>query len=100
MKYTNEITKKMVLDYENGVSVTDLADQLGTTERSIRAKLASLGLYKKKEYTNKLGQAPVKKEEYVDRIAKILQVNVELLDSLEKANKNVLKLIEAALKIE
>jgi hypothetical protein len=55
-------------------------------------------VYKRKEYTNKQGEAPVKKEEYVERIAILLDTNVELLESLEKVNKNVLKMLEAALK--
>lgn len=97
MKYDNETTKKLTSLYAAGVSVEDLALQFDTTERSIRAKLASLGLYKKKDYTNKQGEIPVKKEEYVERIAKLLEVNVELLESLEKANKNVLKMLEVAL---
>ena len=97
MKYDNETTKKLISDYSAGVSVTDLALQLDVPERSIIAKLASLGVYKKKEYLNKQGEPPVKKEEYVERIAKLLQVNVELLESLEKVNKNVLKMLEDAL---
>lgn len=100
MKYDNETTKKLLADYASGVSVELLAEQLDIPERSIRAKLASLGVYKKKEYTDKRGEVPIKKEEYVDRIATLLNVNAELLESLEKANKNVLKLLETALKSE
>lgn len=97
MKYTPEITKKLTEDYKQGVPITLLAEQFGTNDRSIRAKLASLGIYSKKKYTNKRGEPPVKKEEYVDRIANLLNVNVELLESLEKVNKNVLILLEVAL---
>jgi hypothetical protein len=97
MKYDNETTKKLVADYASGVSVALLAEQLDVPERSIIAKLASLGVYKKKEYLNKQGEPPIKKEEYVERIANLLKVNVELLESLEKVNKNVLKMLEDAL---
>lgn len=97
MLYTAEITKKLSEDYLAGVPVSDLAKELNTTERSIRSKLAYLGVYKKKVYTNKRGEAPVTKEQYVDRIAKILDVPVDILDSLEKTNKNVLILLEKAL---
>ena len=101
MKYTPEITTKLIADYEAGVPVEEIADSLSTTElvpvRSIIAKLSSLGIYKKKEYLTKRGEPPVKKEEYVDRIAKLLQVNAEILESLEKVNKNVLALIERKL---
>jgi hypothetical protein len=97
MKYDNETTLKLIADYKAGVPVTDLAVQLGVPERSVIAKLSSLGVYKRKEYKNKRGETPVKKEEYVDRIAELLDVNVEMLESLEKVNKNVLKLLELAL---
>jgi hypothetical protein len=98
MKYDNPTTLKLIADYNAGVSVEQLAQELEVPQRSIIAKLASLGVYKKKVYLNKLDEVPVKKEEYVEKIAKLLDVNVELLESLEKANKNVLKMLEAALK--
>jgi hypothetical protein len=98
MKYDNPTTLKLIADYNAGVSVEQLALELEVPQRSIIAKLASLGVYKKKVYLNKLDEVPVKKEEYVEKIAKLLDVNVELLESLEKANKNVLKMLEAALK--
>ena len=97
MKYTNEIALQLAKDYQQGVSTKDLASQLDVPERSVIAKLASMGVYKRKEYTNKRGDLPIKKEVYVERIAKLLNTNVELLESLEKVNKNVLKLLEDAL---
>ena len=97
MKYDNETTLKLTADYKAGVPVSTLSEQLGVPERSVIAKLSSLGIYKRKEYLNKRGETPVKKEEYVDRIAKLLGTQPEMLESLEKVNKNVLKLLEAAL---
>jgi hypothetical protein len=98
MKYDNETTLKLVADYKAGVPAKELALQLGVPERSVIAKLSSLGVYERKKYTTKRGEIPVKKEEYVERIANLLQVNVELLESLEKVNKSVLKMLEEALK--
>lgn len=99
MKYDNETTLKLIADYKAGVPVRSLAEQLGVPERSIIAKLSSVdGVYKKKEYVNKRGEPPIKKEEYIERIAKLLDVHLENLESLEKVNKNVLKLLEDALK--
>lgn len=98
MKYTKEITDKMIADYQNEVSVDDIAAGLDVPVRSVIAKLSSLGVYKKKQYTNKRGELPVKKEEYIERIGALLDVNLDLLESLEKVNKNVLVLLEAALK--
>jgi hypothetical protein len=62
------------------------------------ARSRGLGdVYKRQAYVNKQGNPPVKKEEYVERIANLLGKDVELLESLEKVNKNVLKMLEEAL---
>jgi hypothetical protein len=97
MKYTKEITDKLIADYKAGVSVYDIATSLDVPERSVIAKLSSLGVYTKKSYVNKRGEVPVKKSEHIERIAELLDVDEELLESLEKVNKTVLKLIEAKL---
>ena len=94
MKYTKEITDKLIADYRSGVSVYDIATGLDVPERSVIAKLSSLGVYTKKSYVNKRGEVPVKKSEHIERIAELLDVDEELLESLEKVNKTVLKLIE------
>ena len=98
MKYTKEVTDKLIEDYKAGISVQDLAVELDVPERSIIAKLSSLGVYQKKQYLNKRGELPVKKSEHIERIAVLLDVNLELLESLEKVNKGVLKLIEDKLR--
>jgi hypothetical protein len=97
MKYTKEITDKLIADYRAGVTVSDIASGLDVPERSVIAKLSSLGVYVKKSYVNKRGEVPVKKSEHIERIAELLDVDEELLESLEKVNKTVLKLIEAKL---
>ena len=98
MKYTKEITDKMMADYANEVSVDDIAAELDVPIRSVIAKLSSLGVYKKKQYTDKRGEVPIKKEEYIERIGALLDVNLDMLESLEKVNKSVLVMLEAALK--
>lgn len=97
MTYTKEICGRLVQDYAAGVPVCELAQQLQVPERSIIAKLSSLGVYRKKTYTNKRGEVPVKKSEHIERIADLLDCDLELLESLEKVNKLVLKLIEQKL---
>jgi len=94
MKYTTESTKQLIADYQAGVTVAELALALEVPERSIIAKLSSLGVYQKKQYLNKRGEVPTKKAEHIERIAELLQVNLELLESLEKVNKQVLVMIE------
>jgi transcription initiation factor TFIIIB Brf1 subunit/transcription initiation factor TFIIB len=103
MKYTPELTLQLVAAYKEGNTPEALSALFTLQEgeevptRSIIAKLSSLGVYKKKEYTTKRGETPVKKEEYIERIAKLLDVNAEILESLEKVNKSVLQLIERKL---
>lgn len=94
MKYTKEICDRLVQDYQSGVPVHQLATQLQLPERSIIAKLSSLGVYQRKTYVNKRGEIPVKKSEHIERISVLLDCDLELLESLEKVNKVVLKLIE------
>lgn len=97
MKYTKEIIDRMVLDYKSQVPVLEIAKQLELPERSIIAKLSSLGVYQKKTYTNKRGEIPIKKSEHIENISVLLDCDLELLESLEKVNKVVLKLIESKL---
>lgn len=94
MKYTPEITAKLVEDYQLGKTVSELANDLDVPERSIIAKLSAMGVYKRKTYVNKRGEPPVKKEEYIEKIAKLLDINIDLLESMEKVTKTALMLIE------
>ena len=117
MKYTVELTNLLLALYTtDGLSVPQCATALtlslrsqeearaaltntpaeiieNVPERSVIAKLSSLGVYKKKEYLTKRGELPIKKSEYIEKIALLLDVDEETLDSLEKVNKNVLYLI-------
>lgn len=97
MKYTKEITDRLVTQYAAGTKIFDLAQELSVPERSIIAKLSSLGVYQKKAYVNKRGEVPTKKSEHIENISKLLNMNIELLESLEKVNKGVLVAIEKAL---
>lgn len=94
MKYTTEIVEKLIADYESGKDAKTLADELGVAERSVIAKLSSLGVYKRKTYVNKRGEVPLKKEHYIERIAALLEIDVCLMESLEKATKSALVLME------
>jgi len=93
MKYTKEITEQLVQDYRQGVTVESIAEKLQVPPRSVIAKLSSLGCYQKKTYLNKLGQPPVKKAEHIDKLAMLLEVPSDHLESLEKVNKRVLELL-------
>ena len=97
MKYTKDITDKLIADYMAEIPVEEIAAALEVQPRSVIAKLSSLGVYKKKEYRTKRGEIPVKKEEYIERIAHLLNVSADILESLEKVNKSVLALLEKTL---
>ena len=97
MKYTKEITDKIVNDYQAGILVGEIAKTLKVPERSVIAKLCSMGIYQKQRYLNKRGEVPVKKFEMIERLAHLLEVPSDQLESLEKVNKNVLKLLEQRL---
>ena len=97
MKYTKEISDRLVQEYTAGTSVEMLAQELQVPSRSIIAKLSSLGVYKRKQYVNKRGEPPRKKSEYIEKIAQLLNLDLELCESLEKVNKIVLGAIEQRL---
>lgn len=96
-KYTAEEEKLLVEQYTAGMDIADIAEVLNRTDRSVRAKLTSLQLYKKAPYTSKDGTVPMKKIEYVQKISEILGADEELMDSLEKCTKYVLKRLLDAL---
>ena len=97
LNYTPEQTTKMVSDYQNGITVEQIAETLGKTVRSVVAKLSREKVYKAKEYISKTGEKPVKKDTHADAIGAILRMPENDIESLTKANKNALKMIFDAL---
>jgi CRISPR/Cas system CMR subunit Cmr4 (Cas7 group RAMP superfamily) len=93
VKYTKELLQEITELYQSGWTAKDLGAKFEIPERSIIAKLSSLGVYKKKEYRDKQGNPPIKKEVYVEKIANALKLDLDLAESLTKVNKVVLKLI-------
>ncbi len=95
--YTPEQTETAKADYLAGVPVEQIAEKLGKTARSIIAKLSKEGVYKAKEYKNKNGEKPVKKDAHADAIGAVLRLSEGEIESLTKANKTALEKIFAAL---
>ena len=95
VNYTVEQTAQAIEMYKTGDSVDVIAKALGKGTKSIVAKLVREGVYEKKAYITKSGAKPVSKEAHVATIAAFLGVPADTLESLEKANKRVLQLIEA-----
>ena len=97
INYTAEQTATLVSDYSNGVTVEQIAQNLGKSARSIVAKLSREGVYKAKVRTTKTGEAVVKKDAHADAIGAILKMPENDIESLTKANKNALRVIFEAL---
>ena len=97
VNYTPEQTAAVLEAYAAGTDVAAIAESMGKTARSIIAKLSREGVYQKKVYTSKTGEAVQKKDETADAIGKILGLTESETESLTKANKTALKTILAAL---
>ena len=100
VNYTPEQTAKMVADYQAGVTVEAMAEALGKSVRSIVAKLSREGVYRKKTYTTKTGEAVVKKDAWADYIGEALGLTEADTESLTKANKTALAKIADFIKAE
>ena len=97
VNYTPEQEAQLKAGYEAGQSVEALGQLVGKTARSVVAKLSRMGIYKKKAYVSKTGEAPVKKDTQAETIGRILALSEADTDSLTKANKIALKAIMSAL---
>jgi hypothetical protein len=97
VNYTPEQTAQIITDYQSGVSVEQLAMAMGKSVRSVVAKLSREGVYQKKAYKTKTGDAVVKKDAHADAIGAILRLPENDIESLTKANKSALKAIFDAL---
>ncbi len=92
--YTDEMVATMTEQYVANPTrdtVDALARQFGKTTRSIIAKLSREGVYVAQPRTTKTGEPIVSKNEIVNDIASLLQVEVDDIASLEKATKIDLK---------
>jgi hypothetical protein len=74
-----------------------LAEQFGKTVKSVVAKISRMGMYQKKVYTTKTGEAVEKKDSLADKLAEIVGLTEAEADSLTKANKTALAKIIAKL---
>jgi len=97
INYTPEQTAQIISDYQGGLSVESIADNLGKTVRSVVAKLSREKVYIAKEYKTKTGESAIKKDTHADAIGAILRLPENDIESLTKANKNALKVIFEAL---
>ena len=97
VNYTAEQTASILEQYASGVSVDSIAQSVGKSVRSIVAKLSREGVYKKKEYVTKTGEAVVKKDQLADKLAELVGFTEAETESLTKVNKTALqKLVSMA----
>ena len=64
VNYTQELTAKVINDYQEGVDLDTIADQIGKSVRSVRSKLVREGVYiaKPKPTSSDTRDGPTKKE--------------------------------------
>ena len=86
--YSQEQTQQVVAAYTSGESVEAIALQIGKSVRSVVAKLAREGVYVAKTKTAQ--HARVTKADMVAELARHMGVEVETLESLEKATQEAL----------
>lgn len=94
--YTAEQTALAVEKYTAGATVEAIAEALGKTVQSVRAKLAKEGVYKAKAKET-AGKREKLKSEMVAEIAALVGASEEVVESLEKATGAALKAVLAAL---
>lgn len=97
VNYSPEQTAQVIADYKSGITVEQIALNLGKTVKSVVAKLSREGVYQKKTYVTKTGEAVVKKDSVADAIGAILALPENDIESLTKANKSALQAIFTAL---
>ena len=97
MNYTQDQTEYMVEQYQkkpSRVTVDRLAKELDKSPKSIIGKLSREGVYRRSVYKTKTGETPVTKLELVEEVAYAFDLNPAVLAGLEKAPKNVLKVLK------
>ena len=63
VNYTDELTAKVISDYQNGIDLDAIADEIGKSVRSVRSKLVREGVYvAKPKTTSAKREEPTKKE--------------------------------------
>ena len=106
VNYTNEMVSRMKELYDGEATdevrkdqVAQLAEELGKSPASIRAKLTREGLYVTLTKAP-AGKATIRKAQLVTEIASKLNVDEDVVGSLEKATKNTLIRVLVALSVD
>lgn len=100
VNYSAEAVAAIVADYKAGKSLESIAQECGRTIASVRAKLASLGVYAKKEKPIEGKKGGVTKASLVSDIAAIVTGSKDSLESFQAATMSDLKSLLAFLVAE
>ena len=92
VNWSAETVEKLTAAY-TGDNVEQLAKEFGKTVPAIRSKLVSLGIYQKQEARAVGSASAVRKLQLVKQLAEQLGVELEEVESLEKAKKETLELL-------
>lgn len=95
INYTDEQTTELVNAYQGGEAVEALAERFQKSVRSIVAKLSREGVYQPK--TKAKGAGRVTKAALIQYMEELLQLDPQVLQSLEKAQTGALQALAAAL---
>lgn len=100
VNWSDEMVASLTGRYQSGENLDNIAKDLGKSVAAVRGKLVSLGIYQKAEAKAVGGASQVRKGHLVRDIAKHMGVDVEKIESLEKARKEDLELVLAHLTAE
>lgn len=87
-----ETTLKAIELYNNGFSIEEIAEALNRTSRSVIVKLAKEGVYSKPQNVKRL-----RKEEILEKICELLELEKSSLDTLKLATHEQLTLLLTSL---
>ncbi len=94
--YTPEQTATALTAYAQGKTPVEIAETLGRSQRSVIAKLSKEGVYVSK--APQAGPRRLKKLEMVAYVAGYFDLELQELESLEKATHGALELLYRAVK--
>lgn len=95
VNYTEEMTAKVVADYQAGVSVEAIAENVGKTVRSVVAKLSREGVYQAKAKAP-AGKARELKANLAAKVAEAANLSADTTEELQKLTKQTLVNLLAA----
>lgn len=95
VNYTEEQTAQMVHDYQAGVSLEEIATNLGKSVRSVIAKLTREGAYKSK--SKKGAQPRQTKADLIQHCEQLLELAPGTLSGLEKCTLEIINTLAVSL---